>query len=318
MPDYSYVSLDLERDLDAWGVAEERPTGSRPKVTLIRNGDGQFFIFKQPKRHREHQIWSELLSSYIAGDLLRWEVQHAGVGIHRGNPGNLLRYIYDPRLGEEFIEGWSLCTQIDPAFDVVKGTRHTLPLLLRTWDEVIRPAYGMARLDFLNFWSRALALDTFISNRDRHAENWAIVTSGTTTARMAALYDQGSSMGCEIDTVGLSRWYDWSGSLIPRRLERYRDLGRHHVRLDAPANDGAPFTVLSRRLLEVHPAGRTAFEQVAAVDLGRVESVIENIVARAPLPPPHALTEQRAEHMLAVLRLGLERIRSILRQRGPS
>lgn len=317
MQNYSYVSLDLQQDLDVWGVAEERPTGSRPKVTLIRNGDGQFFIFKQPKRHREHQIWSELLSSYIAGDLLRWEVQHAGIGIYRGKPGNLLRYIYDPRIGEQFIEGWSLCIQIDPAFDVVKGTRHTFPLLLRTWDEVIRPAYGMARLDFLTFWTQALALDTLISNRDRHAENWAIVTSGA-TARMAALYDQGSSMGCEIDTVGLARWYDRSGSLIPHRLERYRDAGRHHVRLDAPVGDGARFIVLCRRLLEVHPAGRTAFEQVAAIDLDRVRSVIEDIIDRAPLPPPHALTDRRAEHMLAVLRLGLERIRSILHQRGPS
>ena len=78
MRDYTYISLDLGQDLDSWGVAEERPTGSRPKVTLIRSTGGEFFVFKRPKDRREHQIWSELLGSYIAGDLLGRDVQNVG------------------------------------------------------------------------------------------------------------------------------------------------------------------------------------------------------------------------------------------------
>ena len=317
MQDYSHVSLDLEQGLDAWGVAEERPTGSRPKVTLIRERDGQFFIFKQPKRQREHQIWSELVSSYVAGDLLGWDVQRAGVGLRDGKPGNLLQYIYEPRDGEEFIEGWSLCTQIDPAFDVVKGTRHTLPLILRTWEEVIQPRYGIGQTEFLSFWARALALDTLISNRDRHAENWAIVSSGS-NSRMASLYDHGSSLGCEIDGTGLAKWYDSFGRLKSGRLKRYRDSGQHHLRLDGPADHGAPLVALARRFLEVHPAGRAAFEEAAAIDLERVRALLEEIRERVPLRAPYALTDERARHMLAILRLGLDRIACILPSRGPS
>ena len=188
MREYTSISLKVEWDLDSWGVAEERPTGSRPKVTLIRNADGQFFIFKRPKDRREHQIWSELLGSYVAGDLLGWDVQHVGIGVHRENPGNLLRYIYSPRQHEEFIEGSNVCKQVDPKFDVEKGYRHTLPLIFRTYNQVIAPRHGVSRDAFLMFWSRALALDTLISNGDRHAENWALVQS-LNDVRMAALYD---------------------------------------------------------------------------------------------------------------------------------
>ena len=315
MPDYRYISLDPAQDLDSWGLAEERPTGSRPKVTLIRSTDDQYFVFKRPKVRREHQIWSELLGSYIAGDLLGWDVQHVGLGVHRGDPGNLLRYIYDPRQHEEFIEGSNVCRQADPEFDVEKGHRHTLPLILRTYEEVVGPVYGLSKVSFLTFWSRAVALDTLISNGDRHAENWALVKSGQGT-RMAALYDHGSSLGCEVDAVGLDRWFDVSGGLDGGRLARYRASGRHHIRLDAPAAKGAPYDVLSLRLLDEFPAGRAAFEQVADLDPSAVRLLLEDIVERALLPAPHALTKGRAGHIAAILQLGLERIRGIVGRRG--
>ena len=83
---FTHISLEVEGDLDTWEVAEERPTGSREKRTLIRSTDSTHFIFKYPKKQREHQIWSELLGSFIAGDLLGWEVQHVTLGIRNGSP----------------------------------------------------------------------------------------------------------------------------------------------------------------------------------------------------------------------------------------
>ena len=78
---------------------------------------------------------------------------------------------------ETFTEGWTFCKQVDPEFDFDKGTRHTIPLLVRVCNEVLAPKYGLDRGEFLDFWAKAVALDSLISNTDRHAENWAIITS---------------------------------------------------------------------------------------------------------------------------------------------
>lgn len=313
MNDFTHISLDVEYELDDWSVAEERPTGSRSKLTLIRNRDNQHSIFKLPKEHREHQIWSELLASFIAGDLLCWDVQHVSLGVRNGQPGNLLRYIYQPDVPEHFIEGWQLCKEVDPEFDVDRGQHHTLPLILRTHAEVIFPRFGIERSDFLEFWSRALALDTLISNTDRHAENWAIVKSPH-GSRMAALYDHGSSMGCGLDPLGLDRYFGEDGRLKPGRMNRFKKSGRHHVRLEEPMRHGTHFEPLCHKLLESYPEGRAAFEDVGDIDLEAVKKLVQEIVARVNLPKPYALTDRRAEHIHAILEIGMQRIEDILRE----
>ena len=310
---FTHISIEIQRDLDTWEVAEERPTGSREKCTLIRQGDTAYFVFKHPKRQREHQIWSELLASYIAGDLLGWDVQHVSLGVLSGNPGNLLRYIYRPHTEEQFIEGYYLCSEVDLDYDAIKGQHHTFPLLLRTYDEVISPRYGISRADFMDFWSRAFALDTLISNTDRHAENWAIVESPS-GARMAALYDNGSSMACGLDSVGLDRSFGEHQELRPDWVRRFRNSGRHHVRLEDPAKNGALFEPLCRKLLDTYPEGRAAFERAVEIDLEAVRALTHNIIQRVDLPGNYALTEKRAVHIHAVLQIGRQRIQNILRE----
>lgn len=313
MSDFTHISLDVEYELDDWSVAEERPTGSRAKLTLNRKSDNQYFIFKWPKIQREHQIWSELFASFIAGDLLGWDIQHVALGVRNGQPGNLLRYIYQPDVPEDFIEGWQLYKEVDPEFDVDKGQHHTFPLILQTHADLIAPRYGIERTDFMEFWSRALALDTLISNTDRHAENWAIIKSPY-GARMAALYDHGSSMGCGLDPVGLDRYFGEDGRLKPDRMNRFRKSGRHHVRLEEPMRHGAHFEPLCRKLLENYPEGRAVFEQVASIDLEAVKKLAHEIVARVELRKPYALTDRRAEHIYAILEIGMQRIKNILRE----
>ena len=311
MSDFSHISLDVEYDLDDWDVAEDRPTGSREKLTLNRKSDSEYFIFKHPKSQREHQIWSELLGSFIAGDLLGWDVQYVALGVLNGKPGNLLRYIYQPDKREEFIEGWRLCKEIDPEFDVARGRRHTFPLILQTYADAIDPQYKIERTAFMKFWSRAFALDTLISNTDRHAENWAIITSPA-GSRMAALYDNGTSMGCGYDAVGIDRCFCEDGRLKKDWMKRFRDSGRHHVRLEKPMKHGALFEPLCRRLLDCFPESHAAFEQAAGIDLEAVRILTREIIARVDLPKPYALTCRRAEHICGILEIGMQRIRNIL------
>jgi hypothetical protein len=311
----SHVTISDIPDVGSWDRAEERPTGSREKVTVIEPDRGTYHIFKFPKPDREHQIWSELLASYIAGDLLGWEVQHTGLGIENGRCGNLLEYVFEPgRKGhaqETFTEGWTFCKQVDPEFDFDKGTRHTLPLLVRVCDEVLTPAYGLDRGEFLDFWAKAVALDSLISNTDRHAENWAIVT-GPDGSRMAPLYDNGSSLGCGLDEKRLNGVFDGRGNILANHLDGQRRKGRHHLRVSEPSKKGSHFGSVCSGILEIHPDGKRWFEVVEALDINKIADLMVRIGTETDLPEPYLLTERRQQHIYAMLQIGLERIRNAL------
>ena len=77
---------------------------------------------------------------------------------------------------------------------------------------------------------------------------------------------------------------------------------------------GAHFEPLCHKLLEYFPQGRAVFEEVAVIDLEIVNKLLHEIVARAELPKPYALTNRRAEHICAILEIGMKRIKNILRE----
>lgn len=316
MPEQNFISFNPVVTVDGWDRTEELPTGTREKVTLIDPETGGYYIFKYPKERREHQIWSELLASYIAGDLLDWEVQHTSIAERGGRLGNLLGYIFEPgtadKAQETFTEGWTLCTEMDPEFDVDKGTRHTLPLLMQVAEKVQEPEFGVSKECFLDFWARALALDTLISNTDRHAENWAIIR-GPAGARMAPLYDNGSSLGCGIDIVGLDRVFDSKGRITSGHLDKQFKNGRHHVRVEAPHKHGGLFVDVCSEFLRLAPGGRHWFEQVEAVDIDKICDLMDSISTDLPLDEAYFLSEKRQQHICAMLQIGRERIRNALR-----
>lgn len=173
------------------------------------------------------------------------------------------------------------------------------------------PEVGISRDDFLDFWGRALALDTLISNTDRHAENWAVVRSPD-GARMAALYDNGSSMGCGIDQIGLGRAFEKSGQIKNGHLQRQRQNGCHHLRLKGPAKRGGSFEEVSVAFLSGHSEGRRWFEAAADIDIGAIRALMDHIATVLPLPAPHGLCEMRRQHICAMLQIGVERIRNVL------
>lgn len=316
MPDseFQFISFASASEVDHWARAEETPTGTREKFTLIEPGTANHYIFKYPKEHREHQIWSELLASFIAGDLLNWEVQHTGIAVLDGRPGNLLRYIYSPKksgIGQEiFLEGYWLCKEIDQEFDRIKGTRHTLPLLMCVCDK-LASELGIEKDCFLDFWARAFALDCLISNTDRHAENWAVILDRD-AARMAPLYDNGSSLGCNIDQVGLDRVFDDHGNVLDSHLEKQLKKGRHHVRAAKQCKHGSYFEEVCGEFLERYPKGKFRFEEAEKANIDAVDELMDSISRQSALEHPYCLSKNRQKHIYAMLQIGKERIRNIL------
>ena len=317
--EYQYISFVPVRDVSCWDCAEEWPTGTRKKVTVIEPDTGKHHIFKFPKERREHQIWSEMLGSFVAGDLLGWDVQRVGIAVMQGHLGNLLGYIYEPGSLESnreiFIEGYWFCKESDPKYDRGKGTRHTLPLLLRVCDEVLVTQYNLDRNQYLDFWARAFALDCLISNTDRHAENWAVIVDLEGRARMAPLYDNGTSLGCNIDQVGLGRAFGGSGDLLDTHLEKQRRNGRHHVRAVEQCKRGSLFEEVCGEFLKCYPAGRRKFEEAEALNIEDVGKLMDMIMGQNCFCSPYRLTQYRQKHIFAMLRIGKERIRNVLSRR---
>ncbi len=306
---FNSISLAPIIPLEDWSIADEPLTGSRDKSTVIDPETEKYFVFKEPKEFREAQIWSELLASFIAGDLLSWPVQHVSLALRDGKIGSLMEYIY--RDGEEtFTEGWTYCREVDPNYDIERGERHTLPLLYLIADRL--ESDGLARQDYFAFWGQAFALDALISNSDRHAENWAVI-KGQDGLRMAPLYDNATSMACEWDEQGLERkWFDPNGRMRKDRLNRHMANGCHHVRLNEPGTSGAPFAEICEAFLAEQPAQRLWFEQVADLNLQPLSDLIEEIVALNGLPNPFQMSLNRARQIEAVLICGQERIKNIL------
>lgn len=305
MTQYKFIDISELKKISHWFINEESLTGTNPKKVLIGTDD-KFFVFKRAKPNREMQIWSELIASFIAGDCLGWETQEVSIAKHKDQIGNLLPYIYDP-YAEEFIEGMRVCREEDPKYDVRKGKRHTLPLVLKLHEKI-----GIDNENYLKYWARTLAFDSLISNTDRHAENWAFITNSMGNKKMAPFFDNAASLGCSIDEkVGLSRCFN--GDIICNEwLQKFIDNGRHHIRLEEPGPKGTPFITLIQAFLKLHPEQKNAFEAVESLNLEEVFTLMRHISDLIWVPTPYKMSEKRVEHISNILIFGQERIRKAL------
>lgn len=311
----SFISHETV-DVGGWHRLEEDSIGASSKITLVEPSTNRAHIFKQPREGKEHMIWSELLSSFIAGDLLGWEVQRAGLATWNARHGNLLAYFYDPEWkggSEELFEGVEICTFLDPNYDLKLGKRHTLLLLKDACDLLGR--LGLSPTAFWDFWARVFAFDSLISNPDRHAGNWAVIM-GPGRIRMAPLYDNGSSLGCRVEARRLENVVNSKGVVQLSHLESLRRKGRHHVRIGGESRHGSLCEEVNAAFLDMYPSGRKWFEAAAEVDLDQVREQMETISRETDLDEPYRLTERRRCHICAMLKLGRERVTHALLKRA--
>ncbi len=313
-----YKSIDLSQviNIDGWRVDETWLDGSRRKKTVYEQGTENLYVFKEPKERQQAQIWSELIASYIAGDLLGWPVQHSAIAIRHNKIGNLLEYIYDKKL-YRFEHGEFFCKAIDRNYDVKEGERHTWKLINKIAKDFI-PIEAW-RIDYFQFWARTIAFDTLISNTDRHAQNWAVLLEPDNGKNikwsMAPFYDNATSMGCEYDVKGLAKWFQ-NGKMNPDKLAKHLKKGCHHLHDEHGKH--FHFEALCQRILKERSRTndrqqiRAKFEAVAALDLSKLNPVLEEIMAMKDLPAEAMLSKQQAEVIMALLQAGQNRVKNSL------
>jgi len=298
---YNKIDISAIVQIDDWVALDEELAGSRVKRTVAEPETDNLYVFKEPKPQREAQIWSELIASFIAGDLLDWPVQHAQIAMKNGQIGNLLEYVYDPH-SHIFLAGDQFCKHIDPDFDPKQGRRHTWALIKRLRSGTILDA--LQEDAYFQFWAKAIAFDTLISNTDRHAENWAVLRPNKPEAdliEMASLYDNASSMGCEVDKTGLDKWFSKDGKIIDSKVLSYIQNGCHHLR---NGNARYRFEELARQFISDFPTLESEFISVAELDLKPIESVLDEICAMSNLPEVARMTSRRRQQIMRLLHEG--------------
>lgn len=315
MTAYKHIDISSIINIDNWPRLDEPLAGSRVKDTFVEPGTENFYIFKQPKKGREAQIWSELIASYIAGDLLNWPVQHTRIALWEDKIGNLLKYIYNP-LKDRFYVGEQLCKDVDPNFDPKQGKRHTWSLIRQIHDDIIAyNDHGKFRpqlsYEYNLFWARTIAFDTFISNTDRHAENWAFRFDGQ-SSMMAPFYDNGSSMGCENSEETLkSKWFDQSDKILKSKIQAYISKGCHHLRNKTGRYE---FEKLCIKVLKEFPDMRFEYEEIAALDILHIESLLHEIMSIHGLPESARMTKRRSIQIMNLLHEGQLRVKRCLKE----
>ena len=340
MSKYKFIDLSQVINIDGWEIDSTDPGGSRSKKTVFEKGTKRLYVFKEPKKRQQAQIWSELIASYIAGDLLGWPVQQSKIAISNGKAGNLLEYIYNKK-SDGFMHGEAFCKTIDRTYDVKAGRRHTWQLIKKIGKKyMIRQSLHE---DYFQFWARAIAFDTLISNTDRHAQNWSVIIKDLLIAfkkpgkidpsklvmKMAPLYDNAASMGCEYDAKGLEKWFD-NDQIKPAKVKNYIENGRHHLSNRekwhyfkdiyqaifkvSPKNkqNRFPFEALCQRVLSEQPQTRAEFEAIAALDLSRLDPILNDIMAMKNLPAEAMLSKKQAKVIMAILQAGQNRVKHSL------
>jgi hypothetical protein len=106
---------------------------------------------------------------------------------------------------------------IDPARPRVRRPGHSLPNIRVALQEVLAPPdfEGSQAMDGFDVFAGYIVLDALIANRDRHEENWAVLTPQLTTSpeRLAPSYDHASSLGFNLTDDKRRTYLGSSGQL---------------------------------------------------------------------------------------------------------
>lgn len=313
MADRKHVDISKIIQIGEWLELDEPLAGSRIKNTVAEPKTENLYIFKLPKTGREAQIWSELVASFVAGDLLGWPVQHAQIAMQGEKIGNLLGYIFDPEK-DSFYPGEQMCQHVDPEYDLKAGTRHTWALIKDIHDQFI--AYGndgtyreILSSQFNRYWVRTIAFDTLISNTDRHAENWALKI-GHDGELMAPFYDNATSLGCEFNDTSLQKkWFNSKGQIIDSKVQSYCLNGCHHLRKNG---ERYQFEELASVVLNEFPNMRSEYEAIAELNLLPVEQLLNDIMCMKEVPEIAQMTSIRSVQIMTLLREGQARVKRCL------
>jgi len=297
------------------------PFGARSKQILLCPDPapydflipGHRYMLKFANPRAPSQFWSEIIA-YRLGCMMGIDVPpaFAAVDAHEGQPAALIEFFFGPPGNpgaSEFVHGGDYCVRYEPSYERVKGTDHTVELLLMIAE---RERENGLVSDPIEVWAGYFLFDALIGNTDRHQDNWGILWHDTIAPNprqgvYAPAFDNGTSLGYNLTEAGLFAHCE------PQRLERYVQRGRHHIRWLRGDADTCGHLELVQRWLQTFPAARPTFEHCLALEMEQVRVMVEELRHYESSVP---FTEYRSNFVLAVIGYRLHSLIGIVGERA--
>ncbi|MCA8236140.1 HipA domain-containing protein [Burkholderia cenocepacia] len=221
-------------DVVHWRTDEEFgvfPQGARAKEAVFTpqdSGDEPLlpchrYLFKRSKQAYPDQFWGEIVA-YRIGCAMGLSVPPAFAAYNSGTgySAALIEWFYVHP--ERFVHAGDYFQRLIPEFDRDRGREHNLAdakRLMRAFAQT-----QMLRDDWRQWLADMFMFDAVIGNTDRHQDNWGFIFSNPGRARgmarIAPLFDNGTSLGHEMFPERINGWRD-------ENFERYIGRGRHHM-----------------------------------------------------------------------------------------
>lgn len=259
----------------------DEPLGTKQKFWVMNPDDGSEWLFKFARVTRGRQMgedWAEWVAHHIALALgvPCATIRPAECG---GRRGIVSKKVMDSQSGQRLVHGNSILSDRDPDYDGTlsrTNSRYTVPAVAAALEGVVAPpGWGLDQLTGFEVWAGYLVLDALIAGRDRHHENWGVVSDGS-IRHLAPTYDHGNALGFQEseDAVVLL-------NASPERRARWLARGKSHHFADRPS------------LVEVALQALSLSGEVARVHWReRVETLsVNQLRSMTDAVPPHIMSE---------------------------
>jgi hypothetical protein len=170
--------------------------------------------------------WAEWVVQHLAREL---GVPHAEVLpiTFNGRRGITSKSVLRVDTAQRLVHGNELLSEADELYDATmerENPRYTVTAVHYALRSVLQPISfsGPEDLDGFDCWAGFLILDAWVAGRDRHHENWAII-SERERRTLSPSYDHGNALGFQESDSNRQRCVD-----DPQRLEVWANKGRSH------------------------------------------------------------------------------------------
>ncbi|WP_186184500.1 HipA domain-containing protein [Burkholderia gladioli] len=290
------------------------PQGARAKEAVFAPADtghdplrpGHRYLFKRSKKAYPDQFWGEIVA-YRVGSAMGLEVPPAFAAFNSGTQYSAALiewfYVHPAR----FVHAGDYFQRIIPEFDRTRGRQHNLVdtrRILRTFH------HGQfLRSDWRQWITDMFVFDSVIGNTDRHQDNWGLIFyldphTSKGAARLAPLFDNGTSLGHEMFPERIAGWRD-------ENFQKYIDRGRHHM--SAARGEeclSTPHRTMVQNVINEWPETRLVAHQRLALLAQALPDMLTDLEAMGGTVP---LTNARARFMHRLLSIRVAALLDITR-----
>jgi hypothetical protein len=219
-------------DVSQWEVFSDETEGVEEKYWLIEPTDGELWLFKPPVDKggfQQGEDWAERVSTALA-QAMSVPCADVELAVRDGRRGSMSRNLTPAGWGLQ--PGKLLLTEFNAGYvSQAKGRPgHSLVRIAAALREghVDPPADAPRGFSAFDVFAGYMVLDAWIANRDRHDDNWSILTPppGEASYRLCASYDQSSSLGYNVNDRQRATLLDqpggvarWAGRGTAHRFE---------------------------------------------------------------------------------------------------